>query len=150
MSLTWNTRERVNPFAVDVEPLPACRFHYAESAATDDATTKDDMEVCLELASTLLNTNVKDESLYFMVEWDSATAVVRLAVTDCHKANDAPDVVVCRFASLLTETGEAAEAVSDKVRFWVKDYLSTTNGQFMNYSLVALFTPGMRAQTQLL
>lgn len=149
MSLIWNESARVNPFVAGEGEATECRFHCAESGATDDVALKHDLEACLAVAITHLNANVKNESLYFMVEWNPSAAVITLTVTDGDKGNDAHDVVTCRFAALAGATGQDAERLSDQVKFLVKDYLST-NGPFMNYSLVALFTDSTRANTQLI
>jgi hypothetical protein len=102
-----------------------------------------------------LDANVKNESLYFMVEWAPSCSVLRLAVTDAGKVQDSREVVVCQFPTLNTvlqqaEDGAARlEAFSDKVCFWAKDYLSTST-EFMNYSLVALYATTVRAEAVLL
>ncbi len=153
MSLNWNMSEGENPFAAEQQGAAVCRFHYAESPASEDRALKDDMEEALEKAMALLNANVKNESRYFLVEWDRANAVLRLAVTDDRKQQDAADVVTCRFTSLhqrlQTEDESAAEACSDKINFYAKDYLSTCTG-FMDYSLVAMYTDGARNEACML
>ncbi len=153
MSLNWNLSEGENPFAPEEQGVTANRFHFAESGATEDGVLKDDMEEALEKAMALLNANVKNESRYFLVEWDRANAVLRLAVTNDRKAQDAADVVTCRFAALQqrlqTADESAIEACSDKVNFFAKDYLSTCAG-FMDYSLVAMYTDSSRNETRML
>ncbi|MBV0934713.1 hypothetical protein [Marinobacterium weihaiense] len=143
MSLNWNTREHNNPFDPDDAAQAGCCFHYAESQAVDDAALKQDVEACLALSMSQLNANVKNESLFYMVEWQPETAVLRLSVTDGQKANDARDVVCCRFVAV------GGQDLSDRMSFWAKDYLSTCTG-FMDFSLVALFTDSTRARTQIL
>ena len=153
MSLNWNLSEGKNPFAPEEQGVTACRFHHAESPASEDEAVKNDMEEALEKAMALLNANVKNESRYFLVEWDRVNAVLRLAVTNDRKAQDAVDVVTCRFTALyqrLQMEGEsAAEACSDKINFYAKDYLSTCTG-FMDYSLVAMYTDGARNEARML
>lgn len=152
MSLSWNLSEGCNPFWADDKAAAECRFHYAESSATEEEVVKDDMEAALEKAMELLNGNVKNESLYFMVEWDRPSSTLRLAVTNDRKAQDAADVVTCRFESLnrqlQAEGPDSVAACSDRVKFWAKDYLSTCT-EFMNYSLVALYTDTSRNETSI-
>ncbi|PSL11717.1 hypothetical protein CLV44_12335 [Marinobacterium halophilum] len=152
MSLIWNESVGVNPFAAIAGDATECRFHYAESAATNDTLVKDAFEECLAMAISYLNANVKNESLYFIVAWDPTTSVVNVVVTDDQKQNDAHDVVTCRFAALneaKADQSSSLQQYSDTVKFWIKDYLST-NGPFMHYSLVALYTDGTRADTCIL
>lgn len=153
MSLNWNLSEGQNPFLADDKAAAICRFHYAESAAVEDRAVKDDVEAALERAMSLLNANVKNESTYFLVEWDLPSATLRLAVTDERKVQDEADVVTCRFTllnqQLQVEEAGQVEACSGKVRFWAKDYLSTCT-EFMNYSLVALYTDTERSRTSIL
>lgn len=153
MSLNWNLSEGKNPFAPEEQGATACRFHHAESPACEDEAVKNDMEEALEKAMALLNANVKNESRYFLVEWDRENAVLRLAVTNDRKAQDAADVVTCRFMMLhqrlQTEDEPAVDACSDKVNFYAKDYLSTCTG-FMDYSLVAMYTDGSRNDVRML
>ena len=153
MSLNWNMSEGRNPFAPEEQSTTTSRFHYAESTATEDEALKDEVEEALEKAMAFLNANVKNESRYFLVEWDVSNSTLRLAVTDDHKQQDAADVVCCRFAALnqrLQAQGpEALALCSEKVQFWLKDYLSSC-AVFMNYSLVAVFTDGTRDRVRML
>ncbi|GAA0787005.1 hypothetical protein [Marinobacterium sediminicola] len=153
MSLNWELSEGKHPFVVGRKGAEACRFHCAESVAVEDNAVKDDLEETLAQAITFLNANVKNESLFFMVEWDAASSTLTLSVTDAQKEQDAADVVTCRFAELqqqLEAEGEAAlDVVSSKIAFWAKDFLSTCT-PFMNYSLVAVYTDGDRDKAGLL
>lgn len=154
MSVNWSVSEDRNPFVAE-ESASGLVFHAAESTAVDDVAVKDAVEAALERAVACLDANVKNESLYFMVEWAPSRSVLRLAVTDAGKVQDSPEVVVCQFPALNAVLQQAEdvparlEAFSDKVSFWAKDYLSTSS-EFMNYSLVALFVTTVRAEGVLL
>ncbi|MET4000432.1 hypothetical protein [Marinobacterium sp. MBR-109] len=154
MSLSWSLSENLNPFVPEEKGEGLC-FHAAQSSVVDDVAVKDAIEAALERAIGYLDANVKNESLYFMVEWALPSSTLRLAVTDERKCQDSSEVVSCRFSELnqqLHQGGDLqaeAQALSDKVKFWAKDYLST-NTEFMNYSLVALYTDGTRAEAKLL
>lgn len=147
MSLDWNICEQTHPFDAEVPTAVGYRFHHAESNAADDPAIKQDLEASLEKAVSLLDRNVKNESLFFMAEWNPAGGVLRLSVTDGQKANDAEEIVCTRFNSLVG--GEAGGELTEKVSFWVKDFLSICES-FMNFSLVALFTDTSRERVQIL
>jgi len=153
MSLSWSLSDAENPFVPADRYTAGCRFHHAESVAVDDHSAKNELEVALEKAVALLNANVKNESRYFMVEWHLPSSTLRLAVTNDTKSEDGADVVTLRFTALneqLQAAGESErELHSEKVQFWVKDFLSTCAG-FMDYSLVAVFTDGVRDRVRML
>ena len=153
MPLSWKLSNTGNPFATVDQFADGCRFHFAESMAVDDRAVKDDLEEAMEQAIVLLDANVKNESRYFMVEWDLLHSILRLAVTNDARSEDAEDVVALKFSALneqLQTEGEAEiDSCSEKVQFWAKDFLSTCTG-FMDYSLVAVFTDSTRDKVKML
>jgi hypothetical protein len=153
MSLNWTLSEGQNPFVSDDPHAAEHRFHHAESAAVEDSAVANDIDAALAKAVSFLNANVKNESRYFLVEWDPSSSTLRLAVTDDRKQQDAADVVSCRFMALnqqlQAQGAEAVEQCSEKVQFWLKDYLSSC-AAFMDYSLVAVFTDGARDRVRML
>lgn len=153
MSLNWTLSEGQNPFVADDLCAAERRFHHTESTAVEDSAVANDIDAALEKAVSFLNANVKNESRYFLVEWDRSSSILRLAVTDDRKLQDATDVVCCRFAALnqqlQAQGAEAVEQCSEKVQFWLKDYLSSC-AAFMDYSLVAVFTDSTRDRVRML
>lgn len=151
MTLSWQIHEDQHPFASN-ETVAEHRYHAAESSATEESAVKDVVEAALAQAETLLDRNVTNASLFFMVTWSPREGALTLSVTDADKAKDAPDLVTCRLVALneqLQKGGENAyQDFIGKLQFWIKDYLSTSTA-FMNYSLVAVFTDAGRDHCQI-
>src|SRR5690554_1661401 len=153
MSLNWSLSEGHNPFVSNDPHAAEGRFHHAQSNAMDDSALVNDTDAALDKAVSFLNANVKNESRYFLVEWNRPSSTLRLAVTDDAKLEDGADVVVLGFTALNAKIQTAGdlerELYSEKMQFWVKEYLSICAG-FMDYSLVAVFTDSTRDRVRML
>lgn len=153
MSLNWSLSEGNNPFVSNDPHAAECRFHHAQSNAMDDSALVNDIDAALDKAVSFLNANVKNESRYFLVEWNRPSSTLRLAVTNDAKLEDGADVVVLGFTALNAKIQTAGdserELYSEKMQFWVKEYLSICAG-FMDYSLVAVFTDSTRDRVRML
>ncbi|MBA4502665.1 hypothetical protein [Marinobacterium marinum] len=147
MSLIWNETVETNPFMALSSDEDGCTFHATESSSADDEALKQDVEACLDKAVSLLNANVRNESLYFFVEWHPAQSVLKMLVTGTDKVCQAQTIPVCRFAAVDAERAAQVEFV-ELMKFWIKDYLSLVPG-FMDFSLVAMFTDTDRDRARL-
>lgn len=132
--------------------------YLAELVDSDDLTSTA-IECVIDKAVSLLDQNIRDESMYFLFEWDSVCSMLTVVVTDKNKEKDSPHVVKCSFAAFNVKINNLG--VSDKerennvneysasVKFWIKDYLSICT-RFFGYSLIAIFHNESRETTQLL
>ncbi|MCA0892448.1 hypothetical protein [Microbulbifer agarilyticus] len=125
------------------------------SEADEEHSVNTDMIEALDYALSFLNRNVKDESRFFLVGWDTATSTLMFSVTDDVKQLDSPVVVRCHFDGLCrklasdSQRESAIEAYKENVRFWCKEHLSTSSA-FTQYSLIALFVDEDRMRAGLL
>jgi len=113
--------------------------HHAKYAGTEEPDIRLVLAECVEKSISLLDTNIKDESLYLLFEWCAASSVLSIVVTDSTKKIDAPQVVTCGFSRLEYED----------LQYWLGDYFTTCES-FMRYSLVAAFHSQTRAESVLL
>lgn|GEM_PF-486265 len=124
-------------------------LYHMEVESTSDVLIKRYIEVAIEQAITLLHENIVDQSVFFMCGWHPQTSTLRIAVTDDTKKNESPHCVQVIFSGLqrewqniatesLDRYQERQEHYTDQVRYWLRDYLTTSNG-FMRYSLVSAF-----------
>lgn len=115
------------------------------------------LETCASKAISLLGTNIQDDSLYLVFEWDMPNARLNVAVTDATKQLDSPDTVGADFPALQQEIDalpESERAVKEEetielVKFLLSDYLASC-GAFFRYSLVAIFHSSTRSASTLL
>jgi hypothetical protein len=119
--------------------------HFHQANSSDAENIQHDIGACIEKAITLLPNNINDDSLYFLVEWCSNSSTLSVVVTDDSKQNESPEVTSCSFST----TNESSEQFIDNVKYWVKDYLTTSAG-FIQFSLVAVFGLGNRDKMELL
>jgi hypothetical protein len=127
----------------------AQNLHQADCHGAGSEQIKDAVESSIEKAIALLPNNIQDDSLYFLVEWhkDNTTNMTRITivVTDDSKTKESSEVTTCAFSISDEEQDQYAE----KVRYWIRDYL-TTSGGFIQFSLVAVLSLGDRGKTELL
>ena len=125
--------------------------------ASDDYLQKAVQET-VDKAISLFNINVLEDSRYFICEWDVVYSTLKIVVSDDLKQNDSKYIVKCLMSGLNTIINKA-ESDSDKreirqeqaesIKYWISNYL-TTNAEFMQYSLIALYQTESRDKTQLL
>ena len=138
--LNWTTTKTLNN-----------TLHSATELASEENILRKAIEACADKAISLLNTNIQDDSLYLLFEWNEALAKLSVVVTDSTKKNDSQESVHCTFANLaqsnINQTQSTAHTAA--IKFWLHDYL-TTCAAFFNYSLVAIFHNNQRSNTELL
>ncbi|RNL60164.1 hypothetical protein D0911_14185 [Zhongshania marina] len=128
--------------------------YFIQSAAQLEAELAPLLAACVNKAVDELHSNILDNSLYLLFEFDK-NLVLNIVVTDESKQQESPYRVVCDMASLRSYLLESThwkfkgEEFADVVKHELRDYLSTCSG-FMRYSLVAVFSEGDRAKTELL
>ena len=113
--------------------------HHSEYAGTEEPGIRLVLAECVEKSISLLDTNIKDESLYLLFEWCAVSSVLSIVVTDSTKKIDSPQVVKCGFSRLESED----------LQYWLGDYFTTCES-FMRYSLVAAFHRQTRVESVLL
>lgn len=101
------------------------------------------IDISIEKACDLLESNIQDDSRYLLFGWDADTSTLTIVVTDDEKQRDSRDVVQCQFVA----TDKPLDP--EDIQFWIKDYL-TTCAQFLRYSLIAAFHRESRASCTLL
>ncbi len=138
--LNWTTTERLNT-----------TLHSTSALDSDENTLRKTIEACADKAIGLLKTNIQDDSLYLLFEWNEESTTLNIVVTDATKQNDTPELVSCTFPhlalALVNEEQKAAN--TESIKFWLHDYL-TTCAAFFSYSLVAIFHSSTRNNTELL
>lgn len=135
MSLTWETTQTDHP---------SQQMHSAICLSTDENAIKEAIDNSLHKAISLLGENIEDDSLYFLVEWKNNSEFT-IVVSDDSKQEISPSIVYCR----LTIPTEKKNYFNEKIRYWTRDYLTTSN-DFIHFSLVAIFSQGDRKKTELL
>jgi hypothetical protein len=127
--------------------------------ATDSAAQLEiDLEpliiACVDKAVSVMAENINDDSLYLIFEFDDC-GVLRIVMTDDSKQQESAYSIACDMSSVTPYLAESdywkfkGERFADIVKHCISDYL-TTCGAFMRYSLVAVFSEGDRARTELL
>lgn len=136
---------------------PEGTVYAAQTMAAENSELKLATEACAEKMIGLLASNIQDESLYLLFEWDKIHSTLVVVVTDASKKCDAKQKVVCEFFKLnqnlkqlpQAEFAEKAENYADWIKYWLLDYLSSCTA-FLNFSLVAIFHADSRDHTELL
>lgn len=138
--LNWTTTETLNT-----------AIHSTCELDSNENTLRKTIEACADKAIGLLKTNIQDDSLYLLFEWNEALATLNIVVTNATKQNDAQQSVCCTFPNLALNliNQEQRAANTDSIKFWLHDYLTTCTA-FFSYSLVAIFHNSTRNNTELL
>lgn len=150
MSLQWS----------DTQSDDGTFLSLAECAQTADGDVYMALEQALEKAVMLLADNVVDDSRYFLFEWDAIESALTVVVTDDQKKADSPKVVKLLLSGLVktldsiqddavSEWAATAEECSDNIKYFVRDYLTTSSG-FHRYSLIAIFHNESRDRAEML
>ncbi|MEN0037806.1 MAG: hypothetical protein AAGC78_12105 [Cellvibrio sp.] len=127
------------------------------SSGAGKPSLKEALETCAAKAISFLGTNIQDDSLYLLFEWDADNAQLNIVVTDASKQLDSPDSVSAAFPALVQEIAsmpedqqaDKKEAIIELVKFLLSDYLASC-GAFFRYSLVAIFHSSNRSESVLL
>ncbi len=118
------------------------------TACFDDASEASMASVidqAMEKSVALLPTNIKDDSRFLLLEWDSASKTLLIVISDESKTRDSDQVVKLVFTGDIKDMDEF---IAD-LKYYSKNFL-TTCSDFMNYSLIAAFCSAGRNSTQLL
>lgn len=118
----------------------------ASSSATSESELQAAVDTAVERAVELMARNVKDESRYFICEWNTPKALLNIVVTDDSKTFESPVALELEIPSM---NQFAAEKSAELVKFWITDYLSTCS-DFLRFSVIALFHTGDRSRGVLL
>jgi len=133
---------------------------FAECGDCSDQAVRSAVGECIDKAVEVLASNLRDDSMYFMCEWNAQRSSLTIVVTDEFKTNDSACVVTCRMSmwsnqmqALRSDSvdiqGVALETCESTVKYWAADYLTTCSA-FLQYSLIAVFYSGSRTRTALL
>jgi hypothetical protein len=147
MNLDWEVSTEANG------SLVKCAYR-AESVAQLDAELELLIIACVDKAVSLMPQNIDDDSQYLLFEFDSSDTL-RVVMTDNSKQQESGHRVACDMSALTPYLAQSSywkfkdERFADIVKYCIRDYL-TTCGAFMRYSLVATFSEGDRARTELL
>lgn len=101
------------------------------------------VDQAIEYAVQLMTKNVRDESRYFICEWDIQEKVLNVVVTDENKSNESPVSLELKLPGIEQENS------TELIKFWITDYLSTCS-DFLRFSVIALFHTGDRNRGTLL
>lgn len=131
--------------------------HTLSIVETNDALLEKAIEAGAEKIISLLDSNIRDDSLYLLFEWDPLAAQLSASITDASKQMDSPQRIICDFPGLrenfarlnANQRDEQRIDLSERIKFWLHDYLATCTA-FFKYSLVAIFHADSRANTELL
>ena len=132
-------------------------IYHLDITDTSDAIIKTSVEASALKIIGLLDNIILDDSLYLIFEWDQENAVLSASVTDANKTNDASKHIKCNFSGLnkkfaaLDPDLRAQQQISttENIKFVLQDYLASCT-EFFQFSLVAIFHTGSRANTELL
>ena len=119
--------------------------HFTDCTATDDKALAKAVDESIDKMISLMDAAVTDESRYLLFDWCETSATLAIYVTDDSKRQDAEVVVKLGLKEWARQETEPAE----KIKFFAKHYLTVCSG-FFSYSLIAVFTRGDRANTELL
>ncbi|MFC1749891.1 hypothetical protein ACFL2V_13915 [Pseudomonadota bacterium] len=160
MKLDWKSSKSENPSEATAGDNTEYVVELAECNENSNELIFEALTQATDKALSLLSSNVKDSSRYFMFEWDVVYSILTIVVTDELKEKDSQAVVKLSMLGmddvlmkLQAESEEAweskAEEYSSMVRHHVRDYLTTSN-EFLQYSLIAIFHDGTREDAVLL
>ncbi|MFV8783033.1 hypothetical protein ACNKU7_11465 [Microbulbifer sp. SA54] len=160
MNLTWTENKTLSQPAGDTGQRSEYVIHSSTIEKTSDDGVQRAIDACIDKACTLLPRNIRDDSRYLLFGWDAVNSTLTIVVTDDSKEKDSPDIVQCRFSSLVEKMNSesadpdhsqhsAADELADNIQYWIKDYL-TTCAPFLRYSLIAAFYRESRSSCALL
>lgn len=160
MKLKWNKSKGANALETaaggDVEYV----VNFSDCMDGSEAVVFNAFTQSIEKAIGFLSENVKDESMYFLFEWDVTYSMLTVVVTDDLKKNDSPYVVKCSMSGLEREMTSLKDRSEDEwklktaecssnIQYHIRDFL-TTSSEFCQYSLIAIFHDSSREKSELL
>jgi len=119
--------------------------HQAHCKSNDESVIKKAVDETVEKSISYLDENIRDDSLYFLVEWKSDDSSLTIFVSDDTKQKESLHIVRCSFDCQT----DGNNINGDTIQYWTRDLL-TTSANFIRFSLVAIFSQGDRQRTVLL
>ncbi len=135
MPLKWTVEQRDKPQTI----------HHSRCTSTDPDMIKVCVGETIEKAISLLDANIQDNSLYFLIEWDHDQHKLCLVICDDKKQQRSPQEVHCHIEGDKASKEDYAQELAQ----WARDYL-TTSESFIRFSLVAVFRLAGQEQVILL
>jgi hypothetical protein len=127
--------------------------HFTQCDEQHEKEIQEHLNLVLDRAIGIIPQSIHDDARYLLFVWNSDSATLDIVSTDDQKTHDASENVQLRIEpwSQSTEpsTEQAKQEQTDNIHYWIKNYL-TTSSEFLHFSLIAMFSLGDRAKTQLL
>lgn len=126
----------------DLAPSQQTIYH-TQVDASDLAAQEEAIEAVCEKAISFLNDNVTNDSRFLLTELDLENKALKILVTDESMSVDGDIIVSAKFTNIDPELN---------FQLLVHESLATAcmmSVEFMNYSLLAVFTTGARQDYQL-
>lgn len=115
---------------------------YFVHSATSNSNVESDIKQAVldasEYAFELLKTNIEDDSMFCLFDWNFDKQVLTVMVTDPSKTKLSKHKVVCFLTGYAGHIADK-EDQHEQIRLWVHNYI-TTAATFLQYSLVAAIT----------
>ena len=129
---------------------------FADCSEMGSAAIYEALGQAVETAVKFLPDNMKDESRFFMFEWDATCFILTIVVTDDDKKLDSPKVVKLSLSGLaqalqgdgVSEWAATPEECIDNIKYFLRDFL-TTSTAYHKFSLIAVFHSDSRGDTDL-
>lgn len=123
--------------------------HFAQCDETSETDIQEFLNLVLDRAIGIIPQSIHDDARYLLFTWNSNSSTLDIVSTDDHKTHDASENVQLRIEHWLQTNEQSSAEYTDNIHYWIKDYL-TTSSEFLHFSLIAMFSLGDRAKTQLL
>lgn len=123
--------------------------HFAQCDETSETDIQEFLNLVLDRAIGIIPQSIHDDARYLLFTWNSKSSTLDIVSTDDHKTHDASENVQLRIEHWLQTNEQSSAEYTDNIHYWIKDYL-TTSSEFLHFSLIAMFSLGDRAKTQLL
>jgi len=124
-------------------------IHYAECAQQQHDELTGAVNAGMDRAIAIIAQSIRDDARYLLCMWDGASGTLDIVTTDDNKQLDAPESVRLQFTHWGTNADIDRSEQEHDLHFWIHDYL-TTSGEFLHFSLIALFSSDQRQHTRLL
>ncbi len=123
--------------------------HFSECHEVNENEINEYLNLVLDRAIGIIAQSIHDDARYLLFTWNSETSTLDIVSTDDQKSHDASESVKLRIQHWQESPKLTAEEQTENIHYWIKDYL-TTSSEFLHFSLIAMFSCGDRAKTQLL
>ena len=127
----------------------ASLIHYAQCLDPGDTAAQLFINSAIDRAIAIIPQSMHENARYLLFSWDSDKACLKVVTTDDDKSHDAPESIQLDIPAWQVDAGGPGSEQSEKLHYWIRDYL-TTCGEFLHYSLIAVYCDGDRTKTRLL